>query len=171
MRIVIVLRHCGREKQIWPPFWNMYRVMALSILGRPFKVFGILHFGLWLEGDYHNTIGRFDKIMYPYLKADMETGIIFRRTALELVKDFFLSFNKDSDLYPGVQQGNNGQSMMLGGIDADGGEVNAEQMKDAQLHPENHQQLIVRIWGWSAYFVELDREYQDHVIARQEYTV
>ena len=26
-------------KQIWPPFWNMYRVMALSILGRPFKVF------------------------------------------------------------------------------------------------------------------------------------
>lgn len=61
--------------------------------------------------------------------------------------------------------------MMLGGIDADGGEVNAEQMKDAQLHPENHQQLIVRIWGWSAYFVELDREYQDHVIARQEYTV
>ena len=133
--------------------------------------FRILHFGLWLEGDYHNTIGRFDKIMYPYLKADMEQGLYSEESALELVKDFFLSFNKDSDLYPGVQQGNNGQSMMLGGIDADGGEVNAEQMKDAQLHPENHQQLIVRIWGWSAYFVELDREYQDHVIARQEYTV
>ena len=133
--------------------------------------FRILHFGLWLEGDYHNTIGRFDKIMYPYLKADMEQGLYSEESALELVKDFFLSFNKDSDLYPGVQQGNNGQSMMLGGIDADGGEVNAEQMKDAQLHPENHQQIIVRIWGWSAYFVELDREYQDHVIARQEYTV
>ena len=25
--------------------------------------------------------------------------------------------------------------------------------------------------GWSAYFVELDKEYQDHVIARQAYTV
>ena len=85
--------------------------------------FRILHFGLWLEGDYHNTIGRFDKTMYPYLKADMEQGLYSEESALELVKDFFLSFNKDSDLYPGVQQGDNGQSMMLGGVDADGGEV------------------------------------------------
>jgi putative formate C-acetyltransferase len=61
--------------------------------------------------------------MYPYLKADMEQGLYSEESALELVKDFFLSFNKDSDLYPGVQQGDNGQSMMLGGIDADGGEV------------------------------------------------
>ena len=49
--------------------------------------------------------------------------------------------------------------------------VNLETMKDAQLHPEDHQRLVVRIWGWSAYFVELDKEYQDHVIARQEYSV
>ena len=49
--------------------------------------------------------------------------------------------------------------------------VNTERMKDAQLHPENHRQLIVRIWGWSAYFVELDRDYQDHVIRRQQYSV
>ena len=49
--------------------------------------------------------------------------------------------------------------------------VNLETMKDAQKHPEDHKRLVVRIWGWSAYFVELDKEYQDHVIARQEYTV
>ena len=49
--------------------------------------------------------------------------------------------------------------------------VNTEKMKDAQLHPERHQQLVVRIWGWSAYFVELDPEYQDHVIRRQQYQV
>ena len=47
--------------------------------------------------------------------------------------------------------------------------VNRETLLDAQAHPENHRHLIVRIWGWSAYFVELDRAYQDHVIARQEY--
>ena len=47
--------------------------------------------------------------------------------------------------------------------------VNLEKMLDAQIHPENHRQLVVRIWGWSAYFVELDKEYQDHVIARQAY--
>ena len=49
--------------------------------------------------------------------------------------------------------------------------VNADKMKDAQKHPEQYAQLVVRIWGWSAYFVELDKEFQDHVIARQEYTV
>ncbi|MBR4122839.1 MAG: pyruvate formate-lyase, partial [Clostridia bacterium] len=49
--------------------------------------------------------------------------------------------------------------------------VNLEKMLDAQKHPENYRQLVVRIWGWSAYFVELDKEYQDHVIARQAYTV
>ena len=49
--------------------------------------------------------------------------------------------------------------------------VNLEQMKDAQIHPEKHRQLVVRIWGWSAYFVELDKEYQDHVMARQAYSV
>ena len=47
--------------------------------------------------------------------------------------------------------------------------VNLEKMLDAQIHPENHRHLVVRIWGWSAYFVELDKEYQDHVIARQSY--
>lgn len=85
--------------------------------------FRILHFSLWLEGNYHNTVGRFDKYMYPYLKADMEKDLYTRQTALELLEDFFLSFNKDSDLYPGVQQGDNGQSMVLGGMDENGEEA------------------------------------------------
>lgn len=87
------------------------------------QFFRILHYALWLEGNYHNTIGRFDRYIYPYLKADMENGIYTEETALELLEDFFLSFNKDSDIYVGVQQGDNGQSMMLGGIDEDGNDV------------------------------------------------
>lgn len=87
------------------------------------QFFRILHFSLWLEGNYHNTVGRFDKYMYPYLKADMEKGLYTRESALELLEDFFLSFNKDSDLYPGVQQGDNGQSMVLGGMDEEGNDV------------------------------------------------
>ena len=87
------------------------------------QFFRILHFALWLEGNYHNTIGRLDKYIYPYLKKDIENGVLDRNSALELLEDFFLSFNKDSDLYPGVQQGDNGQSMMLGGIDENGNSV------------------------------------------------
>ena len=87
------------------------------------QFFRIIHYSLWLEGNYHNTCGRFDKYMYPYLKADIAKGMYTEETALELLEDFFLSFNKDSDLYVGVQQGDNGQSMVLGGMYEDGNEV------------------------------------------------
>ena len=84
------------------------------------QFFRILHFALWLEGDYHNTVGRFDQFMYPYFKADMDAGVYDEESALDLIEDFFISFNKDSDLYFGQQQGDNGQSLVLGGIDKDG---------------------------------------------------
>lgn len=87
------------------------------------QFFRIIHFSLWLEGNYHNVVGRFDKYMYSYLKKDMDKGIYTNETALELIEDFFLSFNKDSDLYVGVLQGDNGQSLVLGGIDENGNEV------------------------------------------------
>ena len=79
-----------------------------------------IHFGLWESGCYHNTLGRFDQYMYPYLKADLEAGRITKEEAYELLLSFFLSCNKDSDLYPGMQQGDNGQSLVLGGRDAKG---------------------------------------------------
>ena len=87
------------------------------------QMFRILHFSMWLEGNYHNTVGRFDKYMFPYFKADMDKGIYTYESALELIEDFFLSFNKDSDMYVGVQQGDNGQSMVLGGVDENGKDV------------------------------------------------
>ena len=84
------------------------------------QFFRILHFALWLEGDFHNTIGRFDQYIYPYYRNDIDAGILSRDEAFDLLCDFVLSFNKDSDLYFGAQQGDNGQSMVLGGIDVDG---------------------------------------------------
>lgn len=87
------------------------------------QFFRIVHYALWLEGNYHNTVGRLDKYMYPYYKKDMDAGVYTEAEALELVEDFFLSFNKDSDTYVGVQQGDNGQSLSLGGIDENGNEV------------------------------------------------
>jgi formate C-acetyltransferase len=47
------------------------------------QFFRILHFSLWLEGENHNTVGRFDKNMWPYLKKDMDAGIYTRESALE----------------------------------------------------------------------------------------
>ena len=46
--------------------------------------------------------------------------------------------------------------------------INRETLLDAQAHPERHRHLIVRVWGWSGYFIELDKEYQDQIIKRVE---
>ncbi len=84
------------------------------------QFFRILHFTLWSEGEYHNTVGRFDQYMLPYLMQDLENGTLSVDSAFELLEEFFITFNYDSDLYPGVQQGDNGQSMMLGGMTPEG---------------------------------------------------
>ena len=87
------------------------------------QLFRITHYALWLEGNYHVTVGAFDRYMYPYYKADMESGELTKEQAYDLLEEFFLSFNRDSDLYVGVQQGDNGQSMVLGGLDENGNET------------------------------------------------
>ena len=83
----------------------------------------ILHSATWLSGASHVTLGRFDQYMWPYLKADLDAGRITHREAEELLAELFISFNKDSDLYPGIQEGDNGQSIMLGGVTREGADA------------------------------------------------
>lgn len=80
----------------------------------------LIHFSMWCCFHYHNTLGRFDQYMYPYLKKDLDEGRLTLDEALELVEEFFICCNKDSDLYTGMQQGDNGQSLVLGGLNPDG---------------------------------------------------
>lgn len=80
----------------------------------------LLHYSLWCSFNYHNTLGRFDQYMLPFYQADIESGALTQEGALELLEEFFISCNKDSDLYTGMQQGDNGQSLVLGGLNADG---------------------------------------------------
>ena len=49
--------------------------------------------------------------------------------------------------------------------------IDKASLMDAQLHPENYKNLIVRVWGWSGYFVELDKCYQDQIIRRADYSL
>ena len=44
--------------------------------------------------------------------------------------------------------------------------VNNEELIDAKKHPENHRDLIVRVAGYSAFFVELCDEVQNEIISR-----
>jgi pyruvate-formate lyase len=80
----------------------------------------ICHAVVWLGGNYHVGFGRFDQYMLPYFQTDLDSGQLTFENAEELLAEFFISLNKDSDLYPGVQQGDNGQTLTLGGIKPDG---------------------------------------------------
>ena len=47
--------------------------------------------------------------------------------------------------------------------------VSAETLRDAKKHPENHRDLIVRVAGYSDYFVDLTDALQDEIIERTEH--
>ena len=49
--------------------------------------------------------------------------------------------------------------------------VGNKQLLDAQKSPENYRDLIVRVAGYSAYFVDLSKGVQDDIIRRMEVTI
>ncbi|NLX64217.1 MAG: glycyl radical protein [Clostridiaceae bacterium] len=54
----------------------------------------------------------------------------------------------------------------LGGFHIQFNILTPEKLIDAQKHPERHRSLVVRVAGYSAFFVELDRDIQNEIIAR-----
>jgi formate C-acetyltransferase len=59
--------------------------------------------------------------------------------------------------------------MDMGGIEFQANTLDREVLRDAQRDPEKHRDLVVRVWGFNAYFVTLKREYQEEIIARTEH--
>ncbi len=45
--------------------------------------------------------------------------------------------------------------------------LDANMLKDAQLYPENYQNLLVRVTGYNAYFTIIGKELQDEIISRE----
>jgi formate C-acetyltransferase/4-hydroxyphenylacetate decarboxylase large subunit len=49
--------------------------------------------------------------------------------------------------------------------------VDSQMLRDAQHHPENYRDLVVRVAGFSAYWVEMSKALQDQVIWRTEHNL
>ncbi|MBT3278107.1 MAG: formate C-acetyltransferase/glycerol dehydratase family glycyl radical enzyme [Phycisphaerales bacterium] len=67
-------------------------------------------------------------------------------------------------------------NMIMGYIALGGGHVqfnivDAETLRSAMIHPEEHKGLVVRVAGYSAFFNELAPEIQESIIARTEHTL
>lgn len=58
-----------------------------------------------------------------------------------------------------------------GGMQMQFNVVKADTLRDAMVNPENYRNLLVRISGYNAYFVTLNREMQIELIERAEYSL
>ena len=83
----------------------------------------------------------------------------------------------DVRLHPSAVRGEDGvQALMallrgfvrLGGFFMQIDSTDAAVLRDAQEHPENYKSLSVRVSGWNARFVTLNREWQRMIIERTE---
>lgn len=53
-----------------------------------------------------------------------------------------------------------------GGMHVQFNVLSDEMLRDAQRHPENYRSLVVRVAGYSAFFIDLDKDIQNEIIAR-----
>ena len=47
--------------------------------------------------------------------------------------------------------------------------IDADTLREAQKHPDEYRNLLVRVTGYNAYFVGLGKEIQDEIIARESH--
>lgn len=82
-------------------------------------------------------------------------------------------------LHPSAVEGNAGKQALaalirtcfdLGGIQLQFNTVDREILQDAMEHPDDYRSLVVRVSGFSAHYVGLDRAVQEDILHRTEYT-
>ena len=86
----------------------------------------------------------------------------------------------DLKLSPSILRGDQGierLGQLIGGYFDSGGMelqlslVSSEELRDAQVHPEEHANLLVRVAGYSAYFVTLSEDVREEIISRSEHSL
>lgn len=57
----------------------------------------------------------------------------------------------------------------MGGFQVQFNVVGRETLLAAQANPDDYRSLVVKVAGFSSFYVELEKKWQDHLIARTEY--
>lgn len=115
---------------------------------------------------------------FPGTDVNGPTALINSAVKLDSVK--MRSTQLNMKFHPSVLKGVDGSKKLLaliktyfdkGGYHVQFNVVDSAMLRDAQKHPEKYRDLIVRVAGFSAYWVELGKSIQDEIIARTEYMV
>ena len=103
-------------------------------------------------------------VMRSFSKPNLENAINGGPLTIELDESIFRNEESVEKLAMLIRS-----YIRLGGHQLQLNTLDRDRLLDAKAHPELHRNLIVRVWGWSGYFVELDECYQDHIIERIKY--
>ncbi len=145
---------------------------------------GISTFGRQLEWSPHRNATPFGKKACEILSGNFSpTPGTDKEGATAIIKSYCKADLKrtvsgaalDIKLLPSAVNGENGVEaiisllrgfVILGGHFMQLDIADTELLKDAQENPENYQNLSVRVSGWNARFVTLNKEWQDMIIAQ-----
>ena len=145
---------------------------------------GISTFGRQLEWSPHRIATPYGKKAHDILSGNFSpTPGTDKEGATAIIKSYCKADLKrtvsgaalDIKLLPSVVNGENGVEIiasLIRGFVTLGGHfmqldiADAELLKKAQKHPEEYQNLSVRVSGWNARFVTLNREWQNMIIAQ-----
>ncbi len=77
------------------------------------------------------ALGRADQFLFPYFRQDLESGVIDRETAVELVQAFYLKLSETDKIYSNaatrfLQGPSHGQTLTLGGVNPQGRDATNE---------------------------------------------
>ena len=113
---------------------------------------------------------------FPGTDTNGPTALILSASKIDAVPTMVVLFNMK--FHPTALRGITGAKNLLlliktffdlGGWHIQFNVVDSQMLRDAQLHPEDYRDLIVRVAGFSAYWVELSKQVQDEVITRTEF--
>jgi formate C-acetyltransferase len=107
------------------------------------------------------------------------TGVIASISAIKQT-DFPNGTLMNLKFHPSALQGEEGSRKLsqlmqtyfdMGGMELQINVVSSDTLKEAQQNPDKHKNLVVRVAGFSAYFVELAKDGQNDLIRRTELAI
>jgi pyruvate-formate lyase len=80
----------------------------------------LVHELIEMEGEFVRSMGQFDRALYPFYRADIDSGILNRREAKELIKFYWMKW------YSRTRGERNGKNFVFGGQYPDGSLITNE---------------------------------------------
>ena len=172
-------------KGLYDTLWDLHQVFP-DFLGRDImpEAYSVSSHGALgeltgaLPNGRHARVALTDATVSPQLGTDKNGPTALIRSAATVVDTVkFGSNHFNMRFHPSALAGSQGAQqflaliktyMDLGGYHVQFNCVSSDMLKEAQVQPEEHKQLIVRVAGFSAYFVQLDKIVQDEIIERTE---